>query len=297
MPYLSPHGTMKPPLGAQIDPAHPLGQDACVVVPFHEGCGLPSVLRGVDPLALGGIPPSLRLVPIGAPTWNSNREGVTGRCGTTADAWYLGVTGSAKWVPQAAITIAFIRRKLDATNRNTPIFTCNSVATWSGTASCMVICPYSTGTVFWDFGGTSGANRLTVAGLSFSTTIPERWIFTAGPAGSAIWRDGIKLASQATAITRTVETGSGTPAINYGDALSNADVQEFNFLQVSARQWSDEVCRWWSAEPYAHLYPRPMTFVGSSHGKGRLPAGIVGATAPSAAASGTGPLLTTVGVG
>src|SRR5206468_3154902 len=105
----------------------------------------------------------------------------------------------------------------------------NATGSWGGTSSCLVLTPYSDGTCYWDFGGTSGANRLTAAGLTFSTTVPERWIVTAGPQGSAIWQNGIKVASQATAISRVAE--SVTAALNNSDVPGAAaqDIEEFNF--------------------------------------------------------------------
>src|SRR5260370_1456226 len=100
-------------------------------------------------------------------------------------------------------TCLIIRRKVDTTARASSLFGTEDDGSFPAFHGCGAHVPYSDGTVYWDYGGNGGANRLTVAGLTF-TTLVEKWTFTAGPQGSAIWRDGIKLASQATALTRVV---------------------------------------------------------------------------------------------
>ena len=221
----------------------------------------------------------------GSPVWVSNRDGAALQFGTASALTFFPDTGDQVWLPTTAVTVAFIRRRTSASLGS-------FVVTQTRGGKLDIYAPFSDGTVYWDFGGQSSPNRLSVSGLSFTNALitPERWIFSAGPQGSAIWRDGVKLASQATAITRASDSAETL-------ILNSTDYNEFNFVQMHTVQWSDDLCRWWSAEPYAHLYPRPMTYIGSSHGKGKLPAGIIGATAPSAGASGTGPLCTTLGVG
>src|SRR5206468_1455676 len=98
-------------------------------------------------------------------------------------------------------------------------------------------------------------NVLTASSLTYTTTV-EHWVFTAGPRGSSIWQNGVKVASQATAITRNTNVNSGSVfALGRGTEVSTTEEQqEFNFFQVNDQQWSDDLCQWWSAEPYAHLY-------------------------------------------
>jgi len=286
MAYLSAHGTMKPPLGAQIDPAHPFAAGLLVALGFQD----------FNPTASAGNPALTALLPGGSianqtvtlsggaltgMALTSNREGTSLTTTTSSGTIAVGSTGT--WLPTTACTIAIIRRMNTATpgsNRFVHV----------GTQLIACYMPYSDGTVYWDYAGTSAPNRLTKAGLTISTTIPDHWVFTAGSQGSAIWQNGVKVASQATAISRAA--AGDVLTLNY-DA-ENADV---NFFQISNVQWSDDLCRWWSAEPYAHLYPRPMTFVGSSKGKGKLPAAVVAAAAAAAASAAPTGLLTTTGAG
>ena len=104
-----------------------------------------------------------------------------------------------------------------------------------------------------------------MAGLTFTTTV-EYWVLTAGASGSAIWQNGVKVASQATAIARTA---GGGEVVNLNDNSTGAsgDLQEINFVQMIDGQWSDDLCRWWSAEPYVHLSVptiRRYAFIGGS---------------------------------
>lgn len=256
--YFESYGSMKPGVGAHLIFDHPFARDAIVVVPFTDNVGAPTILLGGGNKIGALVPPVL--VPNASATlsWVSNKEGLASRCATATGGWSFGssllATAPSLWVPTTAITIAYIRRKLDGTNRAAPIFTGNNDGSWGGTSSCVLLTPYSDGTCYWDFGGNGGANRITAAGLTFSQVVPERWIATAGPQGSALWQNGIKVASQATAISRVAE--STTAQLNNSSVAGAAsqDIADFNYFAVYATQWSDELCRWWSAEPYAHLY-------------------------------------------
>ena len=250
-----PRGTMKPPLGASINGAHPFGQHLFFAVLFNDATVATTVIG--NPTLLGGTGVTAGLHPASlaynintAPAWTSNRDGgalrlTTARSLQVLDS-YAGTSGA--WLPAADVTVCLVRRKVDTTLRNAATFGSGDPSDASRGGAFV---PWGDGTVYFDFGGQSGANRITVAGLSFSTAIPERWIFHAGARGSAMWQNGVKVASQATAITRT-PSASGF-SINGGS--TTGDEQEFNYFAVYNTQWSDQLCQWWSAEPYAHLYP------------------------------------------
>jgi hypothetical protein len=260
MPAFFARGTQKPPLGAQMNPAHPFAQDVRVCLPFNEtfvgaianSNQLPRVIQA------GPVPTRWAATLAGGnANWTSNRDGPAVNVAVgSGNALQLtgGGAGAADPIPTAAITILYIRRKTDTTQRTCSHFGI-SLST-AGTSACTGFFPFSDGTTYWDFGGPSGANRLTVAGLSYAATV-ERWVFTAGPQGSAMWRNGIKLASQSTAITR-VASGSAAAFLLNGVAFAgdNGDSQEITFFQMNGTQWADDRCRWWNAEPYAHLYPQ-----------------------------------------
>jgi hypothetical protein len=247
-------GTQKPPLGARVNPEHPFSAGLLACIPFNDEIARfdtttsLSVLSGTAVIT-AAPPPTAVLVREGAPILGSNRDG---RCLTFTTADNL-IFGDGAWLPTAAITITAVRRKLDTTNRSSGLFGPYAGPTDQRVAAHL---PYSDGTVYWDFGGNGGANRISVAGLTFSTTIPERWVFTAGPRGSNIWQNGVKVASQATAITRN--PGLIGFLINQaGSGATTNDVIDLNYFAVYSIQWNDELCKWWSAEPYAHLYQSP----------------------------------------
>src|ERR1043165_8922918 len=238
MPLFFRRGTMKPPLGARVNPEHPFAQGAVALVPMLESLGIPANYGSA----------ATTLSKVGAPVWASNPQGAAYQFPTTSSCLRFNSTDN---IPTAAATICIIRRKLDTTLRTAGLFGFQGGTTTS--KKCGAAVPNSSGNVVFDFGGATGANRLTVTGLSFTTDV-ERWVFTAGPAGSAIWRDGIKVGSQSTAITRT--SGGGAFNIGYGieSGSTSTDLQDVNFFQVNNVQWVDGLCQWWSAEPYAHLY-------------------------------------------
>ena len=288
MPYLSRHGTMKPPLGAQIDPTHPLAQGLIAAVVFNEGQGIPFVLPGPGATVGRYLPNQLSQASGGFPaTWVSSREGLGQQFSTNQTYWLSDGghgSGSDTWIPTTAMTVCVIRRKTDTTNRAGAMLGINNGA--HDTRECTLYCPFSNGSVLFDFGGTASPNRLTVAGLSFSTVTPERFVFHAGPAGSALWQNGVKVGSQATAISRTGTTVSSAWEIN---GPFGGDNQEFYYLAAYNVQWSDDRCRWWSAEPYDHLWGSPMTYPGpSSSALLGATAGASSVVAPSGHRSGFG---------
>ncbi len=242
MGYFQRYGSVKPGLGfSQIDLGHPFSKNLLLAVLFNEGRGPAiitpgSVARGYQKTANTG-----------SPTWSSNTHGLALHFPTTSD--YITITdGTFSFLPSKNITIVVIRRKTDTTNRGAGFF-----GTTSTTASrCGAHCPYDDGIVYFDFGGTSSPNRLTKSGLSFSTTTPEKWIFHAGDAGSAIWQNGVKVASQSTAISRTVANDNLT--LNVGNGVNTCDIQDINYFAIYSTQWSDFLCQSWSSSPYEHLY-------------------------------------------
>lgn len=255
-----PRGTMKPPPGALVNPDHPFARGMSFCIPLNDGGIYPLVeTPGPTPfpgsILTQGAPVGTTLTwgrdaVFEATFWDSNRDG---RCITTPTGGRgVGrVTGPVAALPGSPFymtdrcTVAFIRRKLDTTPRGTPVFNYDA-----GAGSYIVIyAPSNDSTVYWYFGTTA----LTVSITGTITTDVEKWIFTEGPSGPTIWRNGVKLAFSATPRTRTNNFGvSGYIGNNAGMGIG--DIQQFNFVQLNDTQWSDEECRWWSAEPYAHLY-------------------------------------------
>ncbi len=257
---------MKPLRGwAQINPDHPFSAGFHWGVLFNDGVSTPLLMPGSIVMTT---------VVHGAPAWTSNREGRAYQFPTLND--YIGFTPPAVIAgvdaigTTTAVTILVVRRKLDTTARSSSLFGFNAGSTAQNVNAHV---PYNDGVTYWDFGGTSAPNRLSVAGLSFSATTPERWVFPAGPQGSSIWQNGVKVASQSTAVTRTANANGG---FELNHAQGGADLVEFNFFQVIDRQWSDDLCQWWSAEPYAHLYTETARTYAFLAGGGLNPAATTG---------------------
>jgi len=241
MAYFFPRGTYKPPFGASVNLDHPFARKLLLAVLFQEttysGAAILNVVYG-----------SARRRTVLCPTAAgvaaaSNRHGPAMRMNTSGT-----VNLGPDFIPTKNVTIACVRMKSDSTLRGASLFGSNG----SATHRCGAHVPYSDSIVYFDFGGTGSPNRISVSGLSFSTTTPETWIFPAGDAGSSIWQNGKKVASQSTAISRTADVADDI-ILNGGNGGSTDDIQ-MNFWMAVADQWSDEMCRWWSAEPYAHLY-------------------------------------------
>lgn len=150
-------------------------------------------------------------------------------------------------IPTDRITVLFIRRKTDATVRNVTLF-----GQSGSTASqrCGLHFPYGDGNIYFDFGGLSSPNRLTIGGQSWNTK-PDMGAAVVGKQGMAVWRNGIKIGSSATVVTRSQGAGA-TLQINNGNSALG-DLQEFYFFAVCKQEWSDEMIAWWMAEPYAML--------------------------------------------
>jgi hypothetical protein len=247
-------GTMKPPAGAQVNPEHPLAQGLLCAVLFNAVGSIDTNGKWQVPIVPGtAVADPTHPPPSGVST--SNLSGNVSLSSTTEGSamfndgvrtWHLGA--DALWLPTTACTVTFIRRCTNAAAGNGEIWAASGA---SGTRYMQTFCPYSDGKVYWYFGGTSAPNLLsTSASVSTSTTRAERYVMHAGPRGSAIWRDGVVLASQTTAVTRTNNVAD---VFNVGDGAGAP--ADWNYFALYNTQWSDELCRWWSAEPYAHLYP------------------------------------------
>jgi len=102
----------------------------------------------------------------------------------------------------AGSTIYCLQRHTDTTLRAVPLFGVFDGGTT--TRRCGTHTPFSDGTVYWDYGGASGGQRLTWAGLGGKDVNRlNRWCFVAATRGLEIWHQGILRASNSTAASRT----------------------------------------------------------------------------------------------
>jgi hypothetical protein len=243
----------KPASAVCMNWGHPLAMGMQVIIPFTEGQG---VTNGTYPILDACSNHNLQLVnTTGNVVWVENTPGKGLKMAGNGDYVFIPLplpgTGSGT-------TVLMIRRKTDTTLRN--VFTFGDVAFTLDRLSAHV--PFSDGNVYWDFGGTSAPNRLTLSGLSWATVV-EMWAFTAGGKGSTIWKDGQKLASQSTALNLAADKGG----LNLGAGYDhNSDLQEFYFFAVAGEQWSDDLISWWFTDPYGMfvpLSPKTTYFFGS----------------------------------
>ncbi len=242
-------GLTKPPPGSQIDWASGLCQGLKSLVAFNEGAGSPADLARPDRQAL------LATTGTVYPSWSANTEAGPG-CGTTSDTtsyWNLGPNDL--FVPANSVTVLLIMRKTDSTNRAAGHFGVDA----AGVAQrCGVHCPFSDGTVYWDFGGQTSPNRITATSLTVSGV--NAWAFVAGTRGSAIYQNGILRNSQATAIAR----GSNTTNFVLNRANGSAgDFCDYLFFALLEAEWDLGMVQDWTSDPYQMLQGRshPTYFV------------------------------------
>lgn len=238
-------GSRRPRPGAQLNLQHPFVRGHLFSFYMLDAPLTPTPLTTRFEMFYGKLTSALNWRMNTGVTYGSNADGgcITFNAGATSSS--VQMFGAAALLPTTACTIALIRRKRDATARNSAIFGGSTTAAQRIGAHL----PFSDGNVYWDFGGTSSPNRLSVSGLSFAGI--EKWVFTAGPRGSAIYRNGIKLTSQSTAITRTA--GTSDFFLNLGNGAAAGDNQDLNAFIMLDEQWSDALAQWWCAEPYAHF--------------------------------------------
>jgi hypothetical protein len=185
---------------------------------------------------------------VSTPYYSSSREGY-------GPTWFS--ADYVEWpvdpLPTTQVTICFIRRLWDTTQSQIALGN-----TWTiGNKQCALTFPYDgDGNCYWDWGGTSnGTTRLVISGQSFSNSPerPDRIVLTAGPAGMAVWRNGVKIGSQATANPGRTYDAAQYFRIGFVTGF-NGSRQQVYYIHVNSVQWSDALCRWWSGDPYAHLY-------------------------------------------
>lgn len=140
----------------------------------------------------------------------------------------------------AGASILIVYNKTDTTNRGSSIFG----APATGTNIFNAHAPFSDGVTYWDFGGNTGANRISVGGLSYSK--PTCLVFSAGANGSRIVQDGVVRASQASPISRTVSSanwslnrgGLAGDLVNiYAAAIWSREMLGGEAVQLSRNPW------------------------------------------------------------
>ena len=249
--FLFLRGMPKPPLGAQVDREHPMALNWNFTLPLNDinnqlaDAQGPSLLFG-NWNTVGLTVPDHQGT---ASTWVSSTEGPGLRFVTGNNRIAV---GGVQALPVDRATYCLIHRKTDTTNRAS-----SAMGVWTGTETQRgaMHLPWSDGVVYWDWGGfTSGTSRVAVSGLSFAVApaAPDRYVFRAGPRGMAVFQNGKKVGSHTTAAAS--RTGSGFQFTISAGSSDTSDECDFFFVHVVAEEWSDDLCLWWSAEPYAMFY-------------------------------------------
>ncbi len=229
----------KPGLGAGIDWGHPLAQGLIGCWIINEGQW--KLFDLVSRMPSSTSPETSD----SGWQWASGPRGITVRKTT-----FSGIAGvqlvPATFLPtQGPFSAALRYRKLDTTNRNSGCFGADT-----GGASgkrCGTHLPYSDGNVYWDF----GTNRLSYAPASVAD---NSWVFTTGPSGMGIYRNGVLEASNGTNGTRTANSSSEYFRLGTHSG-EGTDIAEWNYCYVYARQLTASEALWLHEEPYAFLLP------------------------------------------
>jgi hypothetical protein len=145
--------------------------------------------------------------------------------------------------------------KHDTTNRASALFGIN-VST-GDPDRCGAHAPYSDGTVYWDFGGsTEGATRLSVAGLTFGNDV---WCFNTGPRGMEIWQNGHLVASNAATPTRTLSGNQLALGIHAG---TGSDLVYYYSATMFNMQVPETLCRAITGNYYGTLFEEsPIPYI------------------------------------
>jgi len=150
----------------------------------------------------------------------------------------------------AGTTIYCLQRHTDTTLRSASLF-----GTFDGTTltrRCGGHAPFSDGTVYWDYGGASGGQRLTWTGLGGKDVNRlNRWCFVAAQRGLEIWHQGILRNSNSTAASRTTAADDKF-VIDSGNTSSAAagDIQEIYLFLVWNRGLSQGEVRRLDSNPW-----------------------------------------------
>jgi hypothetical protein len=229
--------TAKPPAGAQINFGHPLARHLSMLMLFNEGAGTPRNLLGNSTL----------VTETGPPSWHTSTTGLTRSYSPAQNSQFP----NGNFLALDRVTILCYRRKTDTTLRSAALFA-GTMST--GTTHLAAYPPYSDGIVYWDCGGNAGTNRLTWNGYTASIR-PEFWAFRAGYQGMSIWFNKQKVASQATAVTRSANDANYyLNRLDFG--ANQGDSQEIGLLAIYKTELSDSAIQQWMSDPFGVLSPR-----------------------------------------
>jgi len=203
---------------------------------FARNSALRDKVNGVDAeLSSGGTWPA------GGGLYGQSREHTA-----TADYDHLGPT--ADLLPLQEITIVLGYKKTDATNRISVAFGSRDHGGAGDTASrCSSHLPYNNGTVYWDFGGDSGSNRVSVGGLTFGDDV---WAFTTGPRGQEIWQNAVRQAFAAAQNPTRTDAPYDVVSLGMLPGIAS-DLAIYRFFYIYHRQLTEYEIDEITADPFS----------------------------------------------
>lgn len=249
-------GLVKPITGTPLDLAHPLSRTLLAAFvpqsrePFLDPCGAPWTLL-------------------------SGPNRVPGRTGSAVG--YNGVNeahlNNTIALPTGGCTVALLLMSPDSASTGSSFGNRDILDSSFGAYRLQAHLPYA-GTIYWDYGGFSGANRLSWTPGSGWFGSWHALVFRAGPSGSSIWSDGVSMASQGTAIVRSDGNRGFSVGAWVGTDSSLYNPNTIEALYLAGREWSDREISAWTADPYAMFLTRKSpsrSFVPAPAGPGPFP--------------------------
>lgn len=119
---------------------------------------------------------------------------------------YIDFGDSSLFVPTTEVTIAFTYQKTDTTARDSAAFGIPDAGNVA--RRCNVSLPWQDNSIYWDFGGTSGNNRISTTSVS-NLDKDNTFVFSAGPRGMEIWRNGfLVISASGVPSARSATTGT-----------------------------------------------------------------------------------------
>lgn len=147
---------------------------------------------------------------------------IRGRSGSSIE-----LDGVNDWVSASSRPIGVLTQNVSvsvwftvsATGRTSTLYSVNAATNLN--QRCQAIAPWSDNNIYFDFGGSSGANRLTITGQSWPLNSWNHMVFVAGVSGMRVWRNGLLIGSSTTAVTRSASSNifyiGGSIADNVGN--------------------------------------------------------------------------------
>lgn len=167
---------------------------------------------------------------------------------TTSQYWQTGLVDP---IALSGFTALVFFRKTDSVNRASSLFGVTSGGILSNRLNAHV--PWSDGLTYFDFGGASGNNRISVSGLDYSK--PTVMVFAAGARGISITQDGVLKASNSVPISRT---SAGVPFYYLKGDQPSGDLTETFLFCVWDRMLHNSEIAAVSANPWQLFKPEQV---------------------------------------